>query len=48
MDKNIKSTSFVDLGKEHFPKLIGIYFAEDGLSVTYKIKLDANKRFQIL
>ncbi|GGG99701.1 hypothetical protein GCM10011416_17630 [Polaribacter pacificus] len=48
MDNAIKSTGFGDLGKEHFPKLIAIDFAEDGGSVTYKIRLEANKRYQIL
>lgn len=48
MNYNIKSTGFGELGKEHFPKLIGIDFAKDGLSVKYKIKLVANKRYQIL
>lgn len=48
MDTRIKSTGFGDLGKDHFPKLIAIDFAEDGLSITYKIELVANKRYQIL
>ena len=48
MDNKIKSTGFGELGKEHFPKLNSIEFAEDGLSVTYKIKLKPNKRYQIL
>ena len=48
MDIRIKSTGFGELGKEHFPKLVAIDFAKDGLSVTYKIKLEPNKRYQIL
>ena len=48
MDIKIKSTGFGKLGKNHFPKLVAIDFTDDGLSVTYKIKLDANKRYQIL
>lgn len=48
MDNNIKSTGFGELGKDHFPKLLGIDFAKDGLSVTYKVKLEKNKRYQIL
>ena len=48
MDTRIKSTGFGELGKEHFPRLIGIDFANDGLSITYKFKLEANKRYQIL
>ena len=48
IDYNIKSTGFGELGKDHFPKLIAIDFAEDRLSVKYKIKLEVNKRYQIL
>ena len=48
MDHRIRSTGLGELGKEHFPKLIGIDFAEDGLSVTYKFDLEANKRYQVL
>jgi hypothetical protein len=48
MDNRIKSTGFGELGKEHFPKLVGIDFAENGMSITYKIELEPNKRYQIL
>ena len=48
MDNRIKSTGLGELGKEHFPKVKAIDFAEDGLSVTYKVELEANKRYQIL
>ncbi|MGK0414313.1 MAG: hypothetical protein ACJA1B_002537 [Polaribacter sp.] len=48
MDINIKSTGFGELGKNHFPKVISIDFAEDGLSITYNVNLEPNKRYQIL
>lgn len=48
MDVNIKSTGFGTLGKDGFPKVISIDFAEDGLSITYKVSLESNKRYQIL
>ena len=48
MDINIKSTGFGELGKDHFPKVTSIDFAEDGLSITYKVNLEPNKRYQIL
>lgn len=48
MDNQIKSTGFGELGKDHFPKVTAIEFAEDGLSVTYKVILEPNKRYQIL
>ena len=48
MDINIKSTGFGELGKDHFPKVTSIDFAEDGLSITYKVNLESNKRYQIL
>jgi hypothetical protein len=48
MDIGIKSTGFGELGKDNFPKVNGIDFAEDGLSITYKVILEPNKRYQIL
>ncbi|PQJ82141.1 hypothetical protein [Polaribacter glomeratus] len=48
MDIRIKSSGFGELGKEHFPTLIGVNFSKDGLSIPYKITLKPNKRYQIL
>lgn len=48
LDTRYRSTGFGELGQEHFPKLDGIDFAEDGKSVTYKVKLEPKKRYQIL
>lgn len=48
MNTALRSTGFGELGKEHFPKLHAIDFSKDSLSVTYKIDLEPNKRYQIL
>lgn len=48
MNPGIRSTGFGDLGKEHFPKVESIDFAEDAMSVTYKVVLEPNKRYQIM
>lgn len=48
MNTAMRSTGFGELGKEHFPKVSGIIFSEDGMSVTYKVDLEPNKRYQIL
>ncbi|MDN5204507.1 Ig-like domain-containing protein [Fulvivirgaceae bacterium BMA10] len=47
LDSRYKSTGFGELGKEYFPKVNSIDFSEDGLSVTYKVDLEPNKRYQI-
>lgn len=48
MNPLIKSTGFGTLGKEYFPKVNAINFAEDGMSVTYYVALEPNKRYQLL
>ncbi len=48
MNSLIKSTGFGPLGKEHFPKVNSIDFAEDGMSVTYHVELEPNKQYQLL
>ena len=48
MNPLIKSTGFGPLGKEYFPKVHSIDFAEDGMSVTYNVTLEPNKQYQIL
>jgi hypothetical protein len=48
MNKKYRSTEFGKLGKEHFPKVKSISFAEDGMSVIYEIMLEKNKKYQLL
>ncbi|NER18336.1 hypothetical protein [Spongiivirga citrea] len=48
MNTGIRSTGFGELGKDYFPKVESIDFAEDAMSVTYKVKLEPNKRYQIM
>ena len=43
-----KSTGLGELGRDHFPKVDSINFSEDAKSVIYHIKLESNKRYQIL
>lgn len=47
MDTRYRSTGFGPLGQEHAPKVAAISQAEDGLSVTYTVKLEPGKHYQL-
>jgi hypothetical protein len=48
LDTRYRSTGLGELGREHFPTLDSISFAEDGTSVTYHVQLEPATRYQLL
>ena len=46
MDKRFSATDIGDLGKSYFPEILSSSFAEDGMSITYKVKVIPGKRYQ--
>lgn len=48
LDVRYRSTGLGELGRENFPTLDSITFAEDGRSVTYHIQLEPDKQYQLL
>ncbi|WP_284652399.1 hypothetical protein [Flavobacterium terrisoli] len=48
MDTRFRSMDFGKLGKEFYPKIISANFSDNGKSVTYIVKLEPNKQYQML
>lgn len=48
MDVRFRSMDFGKLGKDYYPKIIAAKFSEDGKSVTYNVKLEPNKQYQMI
>ncbi|MCP9750414.1 hypothetical protein [Ferruginibacter sp. HRS2-29] len=48
MDTRFRSTGLGALGKDHFPKVSAIKFSADGMSVTYEVKLEPGKEYQLI
>lgn len=48
MDKRFRSTNFGELGEAYFPEIISASPSENGKSITYKVKLKPNQKYQLV
>ena len=48
MDKRFRSTHFGELGEAYFPEIISASPSENGKSITYKVKLKPNQKYQFV
>ena len=48
LDTRYSSTGLGPLGRAHFPKVSSREFSEDGMSFTYEVDLEPNKKYQLL
>ncbi|HEY0977529.1 MAG TPA: hypothetical protein VGE21_08675 [Flavobacteriales bacterium] len=48
MHTGFRSLGLGELGKDHLPEIMDQAFAHDGRSITYTVKLEAGKRYQMV
>ncbi len=48
MNTYFRSTGLGELGRDYLPEIQGIQIAEDGLSVTYELALEPDRRYQFI